>query len=134
MNRDKVRARIIIGVVIGFVFAIALSWWNEYYDFKLAKYVHDFNWLSPGLETVLIIGLASLTIYNTVWSFRHMKYLEGFLAVCSSCKKIRVNENWIPFEKFISTHSEAEFTHSICPTCYEKHYGEFLANNPKKPQ
>ncbi|MBA4372358.1 MAG: hypothetical protein C0402_05800 [Thermodesulfovibrio sp.] len=47
-----------------------------------------------------------------------VKILSGFLPICASCKKIRDDKGyWNQIEEYISTHSQAEFTHSICPDC-----------------
>lgn len=49
--------------------------------------------------------------------------LKGLLPICSSCKNIRDdNGYWNQIEHYISTHSQAEFTHSICPTCAKRLY------------
>jgi DNA-binding response OmpR family regulator len=48
-----------------------------------------------------------------------VKLLKGLLPMCSYCKKIRVDEEyWQQVEGFISEHSEATFTHGICPSCF----------------
>lgn len=53
--------------------------------------------------------------------------LEGFLPICSFCKKIRDNQgDWQPFEVYIRDRSEAEFSHSICPQCLKEHYSDLL--------
>jgi len=52
-----------------------------------------------------------------------VKTLSGFLPICASCKKIRDDSGyWNQIEVYIQDHSEAEFTHSICPTCREGLY------------
>ncbi len=52
-----------------------------------------------------------------------VKKLSGFLPICSSCKKIRDDEGyWNQIESYIRDHSEAEFSHSICPECAKKVY------------
>ena len=49
-----------------------------------------------------------------------VKQLQGLLPICSYCKKIRDDQNyWQQVENYISKHSEAQFSHSICPDCYE---------------
>jgi hypothetical protein len=49
-----------------------------------------------------------------------IKTLQGIIPICSYCKKIRnVEGAWAQVEEYISNHSEAEFTHGVCPTCYE---------------
>jgi len=50
----------------------------------------------------------------------HVKQLEGILPICSYCKKIRNDLNsWETVETYVADHSEAEFSHGICPGCYE---------------
>lgn len=50
-----------------------------------------------------------------------VKQLQGLLPICSYCKKIRNDQNyWQQVEGFIRDHSEAQFTHGICPDCYAK--------------
>ena len=50
-----------------------------------------------------------------------VKQLQGLLPICAYCKKIRDDRNyWQQVENYISEHSEAQFSHSICPECYER--------------
>ena len=52
-----------------------------------------------------------------------IKTLEGFLPICSHCKKIRDDEGyWYQIEAYLHDHSEAEFSHSICQECAKKLY------------
>ena len=54
-----------------------------------------------------------------------IKTLRGILPVCSYCKNIRDDKGyWSQIEAYISTHSEAQFSHSICPDCLKKHHNE----------
>jgi len=47
--------------------------------------------------------------------------LQGMLPICSYCKSIRDDQNyWQRVETYISEHSPVEFSHGICPDCYEK--------------
>jgi PAS domain-containing protein len=47
-----------------------------------------------------------------------LKVLRGLLPICASCKKIRSEDgSWHQMEAYISTHSEADFTHGLCPSC-----------------
>jgi sigma-B regulation protein RsbU (phosphoserine phosphatase) len=49
-----------------------------------------------------------------------VKQLSGLLPICSYCKKIRDDQNyWTQVEAYVGKHSEARFSHSICPSCYE---------------
>ena len=50
-----------------------------------------------------------------------VKQLHGLLPICSYCKRIRDDRNyWQQVEAYVTEHSEAIFTHGICPDCYEK--------------
>jgi len=52
-----------------------------------------------------------------------IKTLSGMLPICSSCKKIRDDHGyWTQIEQYISEHSDAEFSHGICPDCVDKLY------------
>lgn len=52
-----------------------------------------------------------------------IKVLSGLLPICASCKRIRdENGNWSNIEQYIDEHSEAEFSHGICPDCAKKLY------------
>jgi tetratricopeptide (TPR) repeat protein len=59
-----------------------------------------------------------------------IKLLTGLLPICSNCKKIRDDKgDWEVLEKYITHHSEATFSHGICPDCVEKLYGNILKKN-----
>ena len=55
-----------------------------------------------------------------------VKILSGLLPICANCKKIRDDKGyWNQIEAYIRDHSEADFSHSICPECAKKFYPEF---------
>lgn len=52
-----------------------------------------------------------------------VKALSGMLPICSGCKKIRDDHGyWNQVEAYIQSHSEASFTHSLCPHCVKKYF------------
>lgn len=56
-----------------------------------------------------------------------IKMLSGLLPICSSCKKIRDDQGyWNQIESYIQDHSEAEFSHGLCPECAKRLYPEYL--------
>ena len=63
-----------------------------------------------------------------------VKTLRGLLPICSSCKKIRDDRGyWTQLECYIAEHSQAEFTHGICPDCQTQFQADLesqLANKP----
>lgn len=51
----------------------------------------------------------------------HIRQLQGLLPICAYCKKVRDDHNyWQQVETYIGEHSAAQFSHSICPDCYER--------------
>jgi ligand-binding sensor domain-containing protein len=64
----------------------------------------------------------------------HIKRLRGLLPICASCKKIRDDRGyWKQMEIYIHEHSEADFSHSICPDCMKALYPEYAVDVPKDP-
>jgi hypothetical protein len=60
-----------------------------------------------------------------------VQVLKGLLPICASCKKIRDDKGyWQSVENYISTHSEAKFSHDICPECMKKLYPEYCDGPP----
>ena len=61
----------------------------------------------------------------------HVRKLQGILPICMHCHKIRNDqESWERIEKYITEHSEAQFSHSICPECLIAHYPDFPPADP----
>jgi PAS domain S-box-containing protein len=59
-----------------------------------------------------------------------IKVLSGLVPICSSCKKIRDDKGyWTQLEGYIQAHSQAKFSHGVCPDCMKKLYPNFV---PKK--
>jgi hypothetical protein len=60
---------------------------------------------------------------NREKALEETRVLRGFLPICASCKKIRdVDGYWTQMEEYIRDHSEADFSHGICPECAKKLY------------
>ncbi len=61
-----------------------------------------------------------------------IRVLKGILPICSSCKKIRDEQGvWRQLESYISQHSNAEFSHGLCPDCIRKLYPDIdLSSEP----
>ena len=88
------------------------------------------SWLLPAgdalVDVVILLGWVwALQRYLT--QQRRMRVLQGLLPICAFCKRIRTpNDDWQQLERYITEHSEAEFTHGCCPECLERHYGSYL--------
>ncbi|AKG52976.1 diguanylate cyclase/phosphodiesterase [Dehalogenimonas sp. WBC-2] len=66
-------------------------------------------------------------------ALNEVKMLSGLLPICASCKQIRNDTGyWQSVESYISSHSQAEFTHGLCPDCIKKLYPD-IADDLLKP-
>jgi hypothetical protein len=64
-------------------------------------------------------------------SLAKVRRLRGLLPICASCKKIRDDTGyWNQIESYISMHSEADFSHGICPECSERLYPHLAGGEP----
>ena len=80
---------------------------------------------SQRLEAELRRSEVSLadTVSELKKTLAEVKTLQGFIPICANCKKIRDDAGyWQQVEKYISDHSEARFSHGICPDCLQKLY------------
>ena len=64
-------------------------------------------------------------IHELTSALQRVKTLSGLLPICAACKKIRDDRGyWQSVEVYIRDHSDAEFSHSICPECMTRQYPE----------
>ena len=60
-----------------------------------------------------------------------VKSLSGLLPICAGCKKIRDDKGyWSQVESYIQQHSEAKFSHGMCPDCIKKWYPDLVKGSP----
>ncbi|MBN1219298.1 MAG: hypothetical protein JXM69_10250 [Anaerolineae bacterium] len=90
------------------------------------------------IENVRLYELAQERADKLEKAQQEIKILRGIIPICTSCKRIRNDEGyWQQVETYISEHSEALFSHGLCPDCIEKLYPEYSqkmqeANSPQK--
>jgi hypothetical protein len=64
----------------------------------------------------------------------NVKSLSGLLPICAGCKKIRDDQGyWNQVESYIQKHSDARFSHSMCPDCMKKWYPDLVKDSPDNP-
>jgi len=72
-------------------------------------------------------------IQELQFALDNVKTLQGLIPICANCKKIRDDQGfWNHVENYISKHTDAEFTHGICPDCKTNLYGNMSENALKK--
>jgi hypothetical protein len=56
-----------------------------------------------------------------------IRTLSGLVPICASCKKIRDDKGyWTQLEAYLQAHSQARFSHGVCPDCMKKLYPDFI--------
>ena len=81
--------------------------------------------LQVGVRMIELECAAALRLQQLEQALEQVKRLEGLLPICFHCKCIRTDHDpWKTIEQYISEHSDARFTHGLCPACLEAHYPE----------
>jgi hypothetical protein len=81
------------------------------------------------VQVAFTVAFLLLNAERVEWELRdtlaHIKVLRGMLPICASCKKVRDDQGyWQQLESYVADHSDAEFSHGICPECAERLYPE----------
>lgn len=130
---NKIRQEMTVSIAI-LIFSYALF---SYFD-ALERFVewsnqHEQYEIDEILSTSIVFVFLLLVFSFRRWreigkknnelqdALSEIKVLKGILPICSYCKKIRDNEgSWNQLENYIHSHSDAEFSHGVCPECYNK--------------
>lgn len=76
--------------------------------------------LQAGVRIVHLQADLSERVAELEQALGRVKKLQGLLPICSYCKRIRNDSNyWQRVESYITEHTEAEFSHGVCPQCYD---------------
>lgn len=148
--RFEVRAAIgerPFGPAAGLDFEVRPPWWRTWWARSLATLAAAAAVLAfirlrlaqlartkAALEVVVAARTAELRTRNEELSaaLGKVKTLSGLIPICSNCKKIRDDKGyWNQLETYITKHSEAGFSHGICPDCVDHLYPEFSDKIPR---
>ena len=82
--------------------------------------------INVGRRMLELQGKLTAKISELQKALDHINILQGILPICCFCKKIRDDLGyWNKVENYISSHTEVQFSHSICPDCMKKHYPDY---------
>ena len=140
--KKRVYCLILLEVVIVLALTITWEFWLEDLTYAFFIVDHEPEDLVERLEYVVtsfVFVLIALTV--PLWiivkgvsklertqadlqeALRNIKTLRGLVPICANCKMIRGDDGgWQQLEVYISDHSEAKLSHSICPDCATKLY------------
>ncbi|MCE5249053.1 response regulator [bacterium] len=136
---DKIRELYKIPVVF-------LTAYSDEETLKRAKITEPFGYLTKPCEERQMFITLEMALYKDAMekekellieklqkALEEVKTLKGFIPICAHCKKIRDDDGyWEQVEDYIRQHSEAEFSHSICPDCMKKYYPDLMEDSDDK--
>lgn len=137
-------------LAIYFANGLALLWVEHAFPHLVVPYVNTADRLSDFTTSFIISTLVCVLVLRVVLaaydrervrlmelntqleqSMAEIRTLQGLLPICSWCKKIRDDEGlWTRMEDYLAEHTEASFTHGLCPDCKKAH---FQAKRARKP-
>ena len=113
-----------LGVAVGALYTplVLITLWSAYRRFTLI--------VAIGASLVVLYKRAEeerdVLVRQLQHALANIKTLHGLLPICSSCKKIRDDHGyWNQLETYIGAHTDAEFTHGLCPECIQKLYPDY---------
>ena len=105
--------------VIGFLAIITLSWINELLGLPRLIFgsSHVGGWHESLLETAIVLLVAMPVAAQTRRLLARLHYLEEFPRLCAWCRKLHLNNEWVPVEQFLQRKFDTQISHGICPAC-----------------
>ncbi len=108
-------ALLAVGILAGFVHARNVRKKNRRLEQSVRERTHELQERTAQLEQ----------------SLADVRTLSGLIPICCNCKSIRNDDGfWEQVEQYIAEHSEANFSHSICPDCFRKLYPDLAGAKP----
>ncbi len=123
MEKKLRSSKLLLFQAIGFVVLIALSWINELIDLRSLvlgdhPYISDFR--ESTLEMLFVLAVWLIVYGSTSRMLARMQKLEGFLHVCSWCRRIGSNGQWMSTEEFFDRRFDTKTSHGICEECMKE--------------
>ena len=82
--------------------------------------------IGVGVKMLSLQKALSLRVKELEGALAKVKQLQGIVPICSYCKQVRDDQNfWQKVEDYISDHADVQFTHGICPGCYDGVMGKY---------
>ena len=134
--REKQRKRLILvsGEIVGFILVLTVIWLDEIVDLPglLGAEPSPVNWRESLIESIMIVTLGTIVVYRSWKQLGELYKISGFLPVCANCKRIRLNNEWIPLETYMHEVNNTPVSHGMCPSCMKSLYPDF-AEDPESP-
>ncbi len=123
MKKNLPLARILICQHFGFLAIMMVCWLNELLQLPsliFSDHPFAFVYRKSTLDMLLVLAVWLLVSGFTRRLLERVRYLEGFLRVCSWCRRIDYHGDWMPLEEFMQQGFDTPTTHGICPECLRR--------------
>lgn len=121
VESSKSASKIVWVEIASFGAIIVISWANEWgLEAFLFGETYKRDWKDPIMQTAITIMVAIPTIVLSWRLSKRLHYLEGFLRVCSWCRKVGQGDDWVSIEEYVGKTLDTQTTHGICPSCLIK--------------
>ena len=144
--KKRIYYLILVELIIVLMLTTAWEFWFEDFTFEIFNIDHGPEDLTERLEYIITSSIfVCIALIIPLWiiirdfsrlektterlqgALDNIKTLEGLLPMCANCKNIRDNDGyWQQVEVYIRQHSNAKFSHSICPECAHQLYPDLL--------
>lgn len=115
---------LVLLLAVSVIFLLVLFYsWNRMLKLKVNRKTLELSEKQARLDTEIRLRTADLSLVNEELkkAIAEINTLEGFIPICTVCKKIRTDQQfWESVEKYVSNHSDVMFEASLCPKCEEK--------------
>jgi hypothetical protein len=122
--------------ILAVIFAANLSPVADSFLHPEIPYFHIEHLIVGGINAVVsivVFGLLLFHVRSLNKAIEKINKLELFLPICSYCKRIRMPdsdpdnmESWRRIESYITEKTTTEFSHGVCPECFEKNFGDLM--------
>lgn len=135
MQKARARNSILWIEACGFSILIALSWLTEGLRIPHYFFGEPFapDWKRAVLRTVVILLIWGWVHFLTRRLIKRLHYLEEFLRICSWCRKVCHQDEWLALEHYFNSKFATRTSHAMCPECLKKKVEE-LAQHEKAAQ
>lgn len=123
---------------LGFLLLIMLTWLTEVTRIPHFLFGEQFipDWRRALLRTVVILLVWSCVHLTTKRLLKRLHHLEKYLRVCSWCRKVCYEGEWLEMEKYFNSKFATKTSHGMCPECLQKKKDELTPrkNPPSTPE
>lgn len=122
MPQNKSGSSILRNQTIGFSVIITLTWVAEIVRLPHILYGDpvEFHWPRVLMRTLLIGGIWLWVHLATRKLLKRLRHLEEFMLVCSWCRKVGQEGEWLTLEQYVGSHYDTQTSHGVCPECAQK--------------